>query len=173
MINLLNTIGIIACGAPTGGTANLNVNQLPGITFKMVDSITDSDNITFVTMWNSLQDLALRMFDEDYLSGFNDKYADVACLDTCNPYDIGNTNINLFYTAWMYLLGSMLMSERLASDRLNRFTTIGNQQATELRDVYRIEYEKRLKIAIKSIPKKDLDACYECKTFVTRIESLP
>jgi hypothetical protein len=169
----INHIGIKSCGA-TPSTSETFINELPGITFKMIDSITDIEQQTFVQFWDDIQKTALRKFTKEVTSRFTKKYEGFCCSgDECQIDFIVCTNIELFEEAWMYLLGVELMLARLYSDRFNRYTTIDRNQATELKDFYMVEFEKSLNHAIKYIPKEFIEKCFECRSQIDHVELLP
>lgn len=157
-----------------GDTEGLFINQLPGVTLKMINGITETEQATFTGLWDEVQKRTLRKFKKDYLSKFKNKYVGFCCdEEACNPETIACDNIELFEDAWMYCLGTELMIERLYSSRLNKFTTIDKDQASELKDFFQVEYEKALNYAIKYIPKAIIDQCFECRSQVDYVEVLP
>jgi uncharacterized protein YlbG (UPF0298 family) len=166
-------IGINACGNETS-VSGLFINQLPGVTFKMITGIIENDQDTFVKLWKDIQERALRKFGKDYHSKFTKKYVGFCCDSAdCDPEKICCDNIEIFADAWLYCLGVELMIERLYSTRLNRFTTIDKDQASELRDYYMVEYEKNLNYAIKYLPKAIIENCFECRSSIDYVERLP
>lgn len=166
----LNHIGIKS----NGNTQGLFINQLPGVTLKMINAITETEQIDFEGVWDEIQKRSLRKFRKDFISKFKNKYVGFCCdEDACNPEIIACNNISLFEDAWMYCLGTELMIERLYSSRLNKFTSIDKEAANELKDYYQVEYEKALNYAIKYIPKEIIDQCFECRSQVGYVEVLP
>ena len=169
----IDYIGINACGS-TASLSGLYINQLPGVTFKMIDSIVDVEQQTFLGMWKDIQERALRKFSKDYTAKFTKKYVGFCCdSEACDPDKIICDNIKLFEDAWLYCLGTELMIERMYSSRMNRYTTIDKQQAEELKDFFTVEYEKSLNYAIKYIPKAIIENCFECRSSIDYVEKLP
>lgn len=169
----IDYIGIKYTGAnePASG---LYINQLPGITLKMIDSIVEAEQQTFLGLWKEVQDRTLRKFSKDYKGKFENKYVGFCCnSEECNPENICCENKSLFADSWMYCLGTELMIERMYSSRLNKFTTIDKDQAQDLKDYYQVEYEKSLNHAIKHIPKEFIDRCFECRSNIDHVEVLP
>jgi len=82
----------------------------------------------------------------------------------CSFSNIVAANKNLFADAWMNLLGAELMIERMYSERLNSYTTIGKKQAEELRDHFELQFEDSLKDTVKGIQLDDDDCCFSCET---------
>lgn len=87
-------------------------------------------------------------------------------------------NINLFDTAFWYRIGVELMKERIASDRFNRFTTLTEERAAQLMDVYASEYSNETKtgqldMAVKNLRVQEDQICFECKSTVSATNLLP
>lgn len=151
----LNHIGLLYCGAgvydqPSSGVF---LNSLPGISIENIDKIADSEQVTYIGVWNDVQAFALAQFRLDLMTEINKCYD----INTdCDWDEMICDNTTELTTAWKYLLGVSLMIFRLNSDRVNRWTTIGRDEAKELRDFYQIEYEKALKQGVLLM---DTDAC--------------
>lgn len=87
-------------------------------------------------------------------------------------------NINLFDVAFWYRIGVELMKERIASDRFNRFTTLTEERAGQLMDVYMGEYTNenkmgQLDLAVKNLRVQEDATCFECKSTVSATNLLP
>lgn len=82
-------------------------------------------------------------------------------------------NLNTFDSVYWNLLGHELMVERQYTDRMNRYTTIGKEEAIELRDYYQVEFEKYLKLAIDGINLDQFDCCLECNEPIQYRTSAP
>lgn len=151
---LLDIIGLHACGgvyeAPVSG---LYINSLPGISLESIDKIADSEQVTYMGVWNDAQVEAAARFRVDFITELTKCYE----LEKGCDYDtIICANTDLLANAWRYLLGNQLMLFRLYTTRLNRFTTVDYDQAKELRDYYQVEYEAALRQAVKLV---DVSAC--------------
>lgn len=132
------------------------VNTLPGININNVDRIADSEQGTWKTVWADVQVEAASRFYLDVLSRMRGCYK----LDPdCDYEALICTNKEILATAWKYLLGVQLMSERMFSERLNRFTLVDRKQAEELRAAYQSEYEVYLEQAIQLLDTTDCDLC--------------
>lgn len=83
------------------------------------------------------------------------------------------SNLNTFDSAYWNLLGLELMIERIYTDRMNRYTTIGKDEAKELRDYYQVEFDKYLQLAIDGIDLDQYDCCLECNEPVQYRTSAP
>jgi hypothetical protein len=70
-------------------------------------------------------------------------------------------NKNVFARPYWYLHGIELLTEQLYSNKLNQFTTIGLNQADELRKEYQVEYMKALE-QISNGFTFECDCCIEC-----------
>lgn len=59
---LIDYIGVLGCGTslPLSG---LYINQLPGITLKSIDSIANDEQVTWVKVWEDVQQRAARRFN--------------------------------------------------------------------------------------------------------------
>ena len=55
------------------------------------------------------------------------------------------------------------MIERIYSERLNSYTTIGKKQAEELRDHFELQFESSLNDTIEGIQLEDDDCCFTCE----------
>ena len=82
----------------------------------------------------------------------------------CSYNSVVCRNKNLFADAWMNLLGAELMIERIYSERLNAYTTIGKKEAEELRNYFELQFESALKDTINGIQLDDNDCCFSCET---------
>lgn len=70
---LRDFVGIEGCGATTP-TSGEYVNSLPGITSFMVGKIADKEQVTYLEVWNDVQERALKKFTSAVISTFkNDK----------------------------------------------------------------------------------------------------
>lgn len=151
------------------------INDLPGITFNMIDKIVDkNDHDSFEDLWREIQRVSLKKFKKDAITKFTAKYVGFCCdTEDCDLEKIICDNKSLFEDAWMYCLGVALMNERMYSSRMNRFTTIDKGQAFELKDYYLAEYEKSINHAIKYLPKEIIEKCFECRSNIDYVEVLP
>ena len=75
-------------------------------------------------------------------------------------------HIDLLTTPFMYKLAIEIMKERLGSDQVNQFT-LNRDQANELRDSYKIEYENSLNEALEGLRPQN-GVCFQCNHAVTR-----
>lgn len=151
---LIDYIGFINCvdeGSPSG----LFINTLPGISLESVDKTANSEQVTYLHVWNDAQKEASVRLKVDFIAEINKCFT---ISSKCDYEDIICDNIEILVVAWRYLLGNQLMLYRKNSTRLNRFTTVDKKQAEELATFYQIEYEKALQQAVKLI---DITGCCE------------
>ncbi len=89
----------------------------------------------------------------------------------CKYDKIVCNNKDLFtYPLW-YLCGAELMIERLNSNRVNEFTTIGLDKAAELYKDFMAEFDRSLTQLVDSISLNSNDACLECNERLQIVES--
>jgi hypothetical protein len=82
-------------------------------------------------------------------------------------------NLPLFQYALWYRIGVDLMKERIVSDRVNRFTVISEDRATELMTLFNEEYQSALDAATMNIKMNEDPICFMCKSTITSKTSLP
>lgn len=80
-------------------------------------------------------------------------------------------NKDLFVYPLWYLCGAEMMIERLNSNRVNEFTTIGLDRAAELYKDFMVEFDRSLTQLIDSITLDGDDACLECNEKLQTVES--
>lgn len=139
----IDYIGLLNCtvGAYESPPSGIYINSLPGISIENTDKIADAEQVTYRGVWVDVQAFALAQFRLDVLNEIKKCY-DINA--DCDFDELICDNIEDLATAWKYLLGASLMIFRLNSDRINRWTTIGREEAKELRDFYMVEYQKAL-----------------------------
>lgn len=167
-------VGIRGCGA-TAPTSGLYLNDLPGISFKKIVSLTDHDATTYAELMTVLESRAAVRLAADVRTAFARRYTLKTSAD-CSFGDVICDNIDLFAQAVWYLLGYEFFTEVVFSDKLNEFTTVGLQRAKELRDYYLIQYmggtiregdnyrhvDGVLNQIVDNMSLDEYDECYEC-----------
>lgn len=138
-------IGLRICGTETS-ESGLFINSLPGISLEMVDKIAESEQVSYAGVWADVQVEAQSRFYVDVIEKITECYQ---LQPYCDYEEIICENKLILANAWKYLLGNQLMLFRLYTPRLNRFTTVGEKEAAELRDLYQVEYEKSLSQSVK------------------------
>lgn len=166
---LIDYIGFINCADQPESESGLYINTLPGISLEMVDKVANSEQVTYVSVWNDAQQEASLRFKADFMRAVNECYE---LSRKCDYEDMICENLEYLVNAWRYLLGNQLMLYRIHSNRLNFFTTIGKKDAEELAAHYQVEYENALKIAMKLV---DVSGCCEqkCTNNPTHVWWLP
>ena len=91
----------------------------------------------------------------------------------CDYANLVCRNKNVFANALWYLLGAEVLTERIHSDRLNRYTTIDAKKALELRDEFYAQYKIELATALSTIHLNPSDNCLDCNQPVTLQTNLP
>lgn len=153
MTCLIDHIGLSFCDGATPPASGLYINSLPGITIESLDKIATEDQITYLGLWRDAQAEAAVRFKADFISKVNECFE----INTeCDYEAYICDNKDKLVNSWRYLLGNQLMIYRIYSTRLNRFTTIDIEAATELKDFYQVEYERYLAREVKFI---DFSTC--------------
>jgi len=91
----------------------------------------------------------------------------------CDYANLVCRNKQVFANALWYLLGAEVLTERIHSDRLNRYTTIDAKKALELRDEFYAQYKTELTTALSTIHLNISDHCLDCNQLVTLQTNLP
>lgn len=82
-------------------------------------------------------------------------------------------NINFFKKAFWYRIGLELTIERRFGNRLNQFTTMTIERATELSDFFNAQYQQDLSNSIRSQRITEDPICFNCKNVVSAKVNLP
>lgn len=166
----INYIGLNYClrGVYDVPASGLYLNSLPGISIENIDKIADSEQISYLGVWEDVQKFALAKFRLDVIKELSNCFK----LQKSCDYDVLICdNVEELTLAWHYMLGVSLMIFRINSDRINRWTTIDREQAKELKDFYQVEYEKAL---TQGVLLMDTDeCCLECSPNPTTVVWLP
>lgn len=160
--------------APDEAMSGLFINQLPGVSFEMVEDITDTvEQVSDVKVWEEVEMRGLKKFALSIKAELNKCYritdpGVVSCL-VCEKKD-------LFAVALWYFLGVELMIERTSSDRLNRYTTIDLEKAEKLKAEFYAEFQTCLTDAVGSMTPADSDCvtgCLDCNGSTRWVEQTP
>jgi hypothetical protein len=81
-------------------------------------------------------------------------------------------NKNLFATSLWYLCGYELLTERIHSERINKFTTVDAKLARELRDEYANQFNNELASILSGVTINQ-DCCLDCHAPITLQTNLP
>lgn len=158
MTCFIDHIGLSYCepGVYNVPSSGIYLNSLPGISIESIDKIADSEQVTYLGVWDDVQTSAVAQFKLDVMNEMSKCYS---LSKDCDYSALICENIDELTLAWKYLLGVWLMIFRLSTDRLNFFTTIDRDQARELKDFYQLEYEKALKQGVLLM---NTDSCKLC-----------
>jgi hypothetical protein len=158
MTCFIDHIGLAYCepGVYNIPSSGIYLKSLPGISIESIDKIADSEQVTYLGVWDDVQTSALAQFKLDVINEMANCYQ---ISKDCDYDALICENIEELTLAWKYLLGVWLMIFRLSTDRLNFFTTIDREQARELKDFYQLEYEKSLKQGVQLM---NTDSCKLC-----------
>jgi hypothetical protein len=170
MTCFLNYIGLSYC---TGGVydspaSGIYLNSLPGISIENIDKIADSEQVTYLGVWDDVQKSALAQFRLDVINEMRKCWQ---LNKTCDYDALICDNIEELTLAWKYLLGVWLMIFRLNSDRVNRWTTVSREEAVELRDFYQVEYFKALSQGVLLMDTDE--CCLKCEPNPSVVTWLP
>lgn len=154
----IDHIGLSYCeGVYNAPASGIYLNSLPGINIESIDKIADSEQISYLGVWDDVQKSAVAQFKLDVISEMTKCYK---LNRDCNYEDLICENIEELTLAWKYFLGVWLMIFRLNSDRVNRWTTVQRDEAKELKDFYQLEYEKALKQGVQLM--NTSTCCLDC-----------
>lgn len=154
---IMDYIGLSYCEADAGAYAPaVYLNSLPGITIESIDKIAEADQVTYKGVWNDVQTSAIRQFKIDVISEIKKCYQ---LNRECDYEELVCDNLEILVYAWMYLCAIWLMQYRLTSSRLNRFTTVDKDKATELLSFYQDKYSVALS---QSVLLMDVSGCELC-----------
>lgn len=155
---LVDYIGLQNCGGVyEQSESGLYINSLPGISLESIEKIADAEQVTYKGVWDDAQTEAMVRFKIDFIAEVTRCYK---INKECDYEAMACANMEILVNAWRYLLGNQLMLFRLTTTRLNRFTTVDKDQASELKDFYQVEYEKALSQAVRLIDVSS--CCMEC-----------
>lgn len=151
----IDHIGLSYCerGVYSIPASGIYLNSLPGINIESIDKIADSEQISYLGVWDDLQQSAVAQFRLEVISEMTKCYK---LNKTCVYNDLICDNVDELTLAWKYILGVWLMIFRLNSDRVNRWTTVDREHAKELKDFYQVEYERALKQGVQLM---NTDSC--------------
>lgn len=148
--------------------SGLYLNSLPGISIESIDKIADSEQVTYLGVWDDVQKSAVAQFRIDVLAEIKKCFK----LDRDCDYDtLICANAETLVQAWRYTLAVWLMIFRIHSPRLNRFTTIDVKKAEELRDFYQVKYEEALTQSVLLMDTSE--CCMQCQGNPETVYQLP
>lgn len=144
---LMDFIQIEGCSAPQGaGASGLFINKDLPISLKQIDAVADSEQLTFLEVWKEVQQRGIKKFVNRVKAGYKELFG-ICFIEE----DWFCENKQQLAHALLYYLGMELMTERLYSDRINRYTTIDRSKAKEQREEFQGEFYIQLKDALELI----------------------
>jgi hypothetical protein len=132
---------------PTSASGLFINKDLPSISLENIDKLADSEQKTFLGVWDEVQDRGIRKFRIRVKTGYKELFG------ICNVEDDWFCdNRQALAMPLLYFLGAELMIERIYSSRINRWTTnIDKQKAIDLRGEFEDEFITQLKSALEII----------------------
>lgn len=165
----LDYIGLSYCaGIYEQPGSGIYLNSLPGISIQSIDAIADSEQTTYLGVWADVQSSAVAQFRIEVISELNKCFK---LNRDCGYTTMICNNRDTLIQAWKYLLGVWLLTFRVNSDRLNRYTTVDKKQAEELLAFYQVRYEDALKQAVQLMD--TTECCMECSGNPETVYQLP
>ncbi len=113
---------------------------------KRLDKIADEETITFLGIWDEIQNRGIRRFVSRVKAGYKELFGVCSLSD-----DWFCTNRQALALPLLYFLGAEIMIETLFSDRINRYTTIDREKAKELRQEFDNSFVDELKSSLEII----------------------
>lgn len=144
---LKDYVGLISCEETTPGSG-LFINHLPGISNELLQAITDYESETYKATWDQLQQEAILLFRSSLLAELNKCYQ-INKMQTVECIACENKEL-LALPLW-YLMGSVIMNAALKSWNNSRYSTVDRETVEEIRDEYRVAFEKELANAVQGI----------------------
>lgn len=92
---------------------------------------------------------------------------------TCSVEKFLCENLSIFKNALWYKTGVELMRERITSDRVNHYTTLSTERATQLLAEYTSDFDKAAAAAVDTLKIEEDPICFSCKSFATQQNYLP
>lgn len=166
----IDYIGLQYCstGVYDSPPSGIFLNSLPGISIENIEKIAEEEQVNFIGVWSDVQVFALAQFRLDVMNEMKKCWQ----LNKDCDYDtLICDNLEELAVAWKYLLGVALLIFRLNSDRVNMWTTIGRDEAKELRDYYQAEYMKALNQGVLLMDTDE--CCLQCSPNPSTVTWLP
>ncbi len=91
----------------------------------------------------------------------------------CSVNNFFCQRVEWFKDAFLYKLGVEFCNERIYSDRINRYTLMNRDDATQLRTELEARYQQLITNSLNDIQVTDNDYCFECTREFNRKTQLP
>ena len=163
-------IGYIGLSSASTSTSGLCVDALPDISVIIGEKISvqqtnESIEDALVRIWNDIEERAIAKFRTLFFRQLN------KCFKVVNKDSIDCLiceNRELLAVSLWYLLGAEFMLERIASSRINRYTTVDKTKAKELRNELMNLFDAELEMAVQGIDIEN-STCFEVPPFPNNI----
>ena len=143
------------------------INKDLPISLEEIDAIADQEQGSFLGVWDEVQIRGIRKFESRVRGKMIEMFG------VCElSEDFFCENKAQLALSLLYYLGAELMSERMSSSRLNRYTSIDRLKAKENRDQFEQEFARMLKDALRIINKNSTGKNERGSIFNTH-ENLP
>lgn len=152
-------IGLTICygeGVYDVPPSGIYINTMPGLQLESIEKIATQEQVTYLGVWEDVQNNAIPQFKNDVITELMKCYK---LNNECDYEEIICDNIEVLTQAWKFLLGIWILTYRIHSNRVNRYTTLDRTQAQELLAFYQLEYEKSLSLASQVM---DVSGCELC-----------
>ena len=91
----------------------------------------------------------------------------------CSVSNFVCQRIDSFKDAFLYKLGVEFCNERIYSDRINRYTQMGREEAEQLRTEFNDQYKELIEVALKDVRVNENDECFECSKAINYRIAIP
>lgn len=136
--------------APVTPNSGLFLNRELTLPVAKVSSLANNEQQTLSGIWTEVQNKAIKKFVIRLKLGMQELFS--RCNDVDDTWICANKED--LAMPFMYYLGSELMIEVIHTTRINRFTTIDRDRASEMKDEFDREFPIQLKAALQIINSK-------------------
>lgn len=145
---LTGFIGLRDCDAETEPGSGLFINDLPGISSEVLQTITEAEEETYKTTWDNIERATILSFRSQLMAQVNkcfqiNKMETVECL-ACENKDL------LSISLW-YLMGQQVMLWALYNWNNSRFSTVDKKSVEEITAYYSSQFDIEISSAVKGI----------------------
>lgn len=137
---------LIKTSTVTSSPSGLFINVDLPITLDRLEKMKEADQSDIAEMWDEIQARAIKKFVIRVKLGYRELFG--VCNLTDDWFDKNKDNLAV---PLLYYLGSELMFEQMFSTRVNRYTTIDREKATEMKASFDKEFSIQLKAALEII----------------------
>jgi len=169
----LSYIGIYAPGvltppAPPAPESGLYINKDLPISIQEIDAYADAEQETLWIVWDEVQKRGIKKFISKVQAGYRDLFG--SCFLDEDWFCDNKAELQL---PLLYFLGAELMTEKIYTTRINRYTRAFDiARAREMREEFTNEFYSQLKDALGNIGQVEEKGCANDGVFIY-FESLP